>query len=215
MAALARAWGFKSPLPHQDLTRCGRLEEERPFLSLDLIPIGAARRFSAAAIDEQNEYSEGSRQDAMTQLRVEQCELKYEGAFLKPAFSLVDCPGKVCDLLLGALEAFGCTGADLVFEGGEPDERGVKCNVDELDATVTIHGNRIEIRCANFANAANVATVLADVWSRLARLNIDIAAKTHSFLFEADTEIRGPSSEGIANHLNLFSNLQGAQLETI
>lgn len=61
----------------------------------------------------------------MVQLHVERCELTYEGAFVKPAFSLVDAPGKLCDLLLDALEAFGCTGDDLVIEEGDPAERGV------------------------------------------------------------------------------------------
>jgi len=52
----------------------------------------------------------------MTQLHMEQCELTYEGAFVKPAFSLGDCRGKLCDLLLDALEPFGCTGVDLALE---------------------------------------------------------------------------------------------------
>lgn len=155
------------------------------------------------AIGEQNEYSEGSRENAMTPLHIEQCGLTYEGAFVKPAFSLVDCPGKVCDLLLEALEAFGCTGADLTFEQGQADERGVTCDVEELDAEVTIHGDRIEIRCENFANgnATNFATVLAGVWSGLAGLNIGTAAKTHSFLFEADAQIRGAAYHEVLHHL--------------
>jgi hypothetical protein len=61
---------------------------------------------------------------------MEHCELTYEGAFVKPSFSVVDSPGKLCDLL-DALEAFGCTGADLILEEGEPGERGVTCEVDE------------------------------------------------------------------------------------
>ncbi len=139
----------------------------------------------------------------MTQLHRERCDLTYEGAFSKPVFTLGDSPGRVCDFLLEALAAFGCTAADLEFEEGEPDQRGVTCNLDELDARVTIHGDRIEIHCTNFASGsvAGVATVLADVWSGLAGLNTGAAAKTHSFLFEADAEIRGSSYQEVMNRL--------------
>jgi hypothetical protein len=138
----------------------------------------------------------------MISLRLEQCELTYEGAFLKPAFSLVDAPGKVCDLLLQALNAFDCTGADLAFEDGEPDERGVTCNVEELGLRVTVHGDRLEVHCTDFAKeSAAVSNVLTDVWSGLEALNAGLAPKTHSFLFEADSEIRGARYQGVLSHL--------------
>jgi hypothetical protein len=137
----------------------------------------------------------------MIQLYLEQCELTYEGAFVKPEFSLVDFPGKLCDLLLVALEAFGCTSTDLFFEEGEPGERGVACEIDELDTRVTLHGDRIEISCANFVTetAEKVATVLANVWLGVAGLKAGVTPKTHSFLFEADTEIRGTSYQELLN----------------
>src|SRR2546422_512646 len=127
----------------------------------------------------------------MTQLHMEQCELTYEGAFVKPSFSVVDSPGKLCDLLLNALEAFGCTTSDLILEEGEPGERGVTCEVDELDTRVTLHGDRIEVYCVNFVVgiAPNIATVLENVWSGLAGLDLGAVAKTHSFLLEADVQI--------------------------
>jgi hypothetical protein len=40
----------------------------------------------------------------MAQLHLKQCDLTYEGAFVKPVFALLDSPGKVCDLLLEALQ---------------------------------------------------------------------------------------------------------------
>ena len=139
----------------------------------------------------------------MTELQMEHCELTYEGAFVKSAFSLVDSPGNLCDLLLDALEAFGCTSADLVVEEGEPGERGVACEVDELDTRVTLHGDRVEIHCANFVTgtAPNVAAMFDNVWSGLAGLNARVVAKTHSFLFEADMRIRGASYQELLNRL--------------
>ena len=137
----------------------------------------------------------------MTPLRVEQCELTYEGAFAKPAFTLIDSPGSLCDFLLGALEQFGCTSAGLVLEEGEPGDRGVTCEVEELETRVTLHGDRVEIHCANFVSGteANVAAVLENIWSGLAGLNARVAAKTHSFLFEADVRIGGVSYQELTN----------------
>ncbi|SPF41766.1 hypothetical protein SBA4_2790005 [Candidatus Sulfopaludibacter sp. SbA4] len=151
----------------------------------------------------QKEYSEGSRWNAMTQLHVEQCELTYEGAFVKPALSLVDSPGKLSDLLLEALESFGCTGSDLFLAKGALGERGVTCEVRGLGTGVTLLGDRMEVHCANFVNAtaASVATMLENVWSGLAQLNGRVVAKTHSFLFEANTRIRGASYQEVLNRL--------------
>jgi hypothetical protein len=121
---------------------------------------------------------------------------------MAPAFSLSDSPGAICDLLLGALEPFGCTSADLVLEDGEPGEQGVTCEID-LDTRVTFHGDRIEVHCATFArgNSANIAQVLERIWSGVAKCNIRVAAKTHSFLFEAEGLIRGASYQKVLNLL--------------
>lgn len=139
----------------------------------------------------------------MTKLHTERCELTYEGAYVKPAFSMVDSPGRLCDLLLNALEAFGCTSADLLLEEGEPGERGVACDVDELDARVTLYGDWIEIHCSNFTigAVANVGTVLEKVWSGLTGLNAHVVPKTHSFLFEADMQILRASYQELLNRL--------------
>jgi Family of unknown function (DUF5678) len=152
----------------------------------------------------------------MIQLHVEQCELTYEGAFVNPAFSLVDFPGKLCDLLLDALASFGCTGADLLVEKGEPGEWGVMCEVDELDARVTLHGDRIEIHCANFVTgtAANVATLLENLWSGLGGLSANAAPKTHSILFEAEVGIRGASYQEVLNRLARVPESLPADTET-
>jgi hypothetical protein len=152
----------------------------------------------------------------MTQLHIEQCELTYEGVFVKPAFSLLDTSGKICDLLLEALEVFGCTSADLLFEEGEPGEQGVTCEVDEVEARVTLHGDRIEIHCANFGTgtATNVATILENMWSGLTGLNGRIVAKTHSYLFEADVRIHATPYQELMNRLAPAPELLPAGTET-
>jgi hypothetical protein len=115
----------------------------------------------------------------------------------------VDSPGRLSDLLLEALEGFNCTSADLVIEEGEPGERGVTCEVDELDARVTFYGDRLEVHCANFmtGSAASVATVLENVWLGLAGLDTSVVAKTHSLLLETDMRIRGAVYQDVLSRL--------------
>ncbi|MGO4879269.1 MAG: hypothetical protein ACLP59_00430 [Bryobacteraceae bacterium] len=139
----------------------------------------------------------------MIQLHTEQCELTYEGAFVKPAFALTDCPGKVSELLLDALQGFGCTGADLTLEEGELGERGVACQVDELNVRVAIYGDRVEVSCTTFiaASTSAICTVLENVWPRLTKFHASASAKTHSFLFEADTRVEQASYQEILNHV--------------
>lgn len=49
----------------------------------------------------------------MTKLHMHQCELTYEGAFVRPAFAICDCPGRLCDLLLDALQPLAAPGTTL------------------------------------------------------------------------------------------------------
>jgi hypothetical protein len=139
----------------------------------------------------------------MTQLHVAHCELTYEGAFEMPAFRLVDTPGRLYDLLLEALSPFGCDSSDLGLEEDEPFARGVACDIDELDARVTLLGDRVEIYCANFVTgtAAGVGTMLENVWLGLSGLDARLAAKTHTFLFEADVQVCGSSYRELLNRL--------------
>jgi hypothetical protein len=140
----------------------------------------------------------------MAKLRMEQCELTYEGAFVAPAFEMMDSPGRLCDLLLDALKVFGCAGADLLREEeGEPSEQGVACGVDDLDTRVTLHGDRVEIHCASFQAEieGRIATMLENLWSGMVGINPRIVAKTHSFLFEADLQILGASYQNLLNRL--------------
>jgi hypothetical protein len=139
----------------------------------------------------------------MIQLHVEQCELSYEGAFAQPVFSLVDSPGKLYDLLLAGLAAFDCTSADLADEEGEPGQRGVACEVDQLDARVTVYGDRIDVHGLDFVlgTTAKLAPMLESLSSHLAELSPSAIAKTHSVSIEADARIRGASYQELLNRL--------------
>ena len=106
---------------------------------------GRSRLFSGCKCAGETGTLKLSRWNAMTQLHMERCELTYEGAFVKPAFWLIDSPGKLCDLLLDALGAFGCTSADLVLEEGEPGERGVTCEVDESALRVSGRSGALQV----------------------------------------------------------------------
>lgn len=119
----------------------------------------------------------------MTQLHMEQCALTYEGAFTQPVFSIADSPGKPYDLLLNRLAACGCTSADLVGEKGEPGERGVTCEVGQLDARVTVYGDRLEIHGADFVPGitGKLALLLDNISSGVPELSPGAVAKTLCF----------------------------------
>ena len=86
------------------------------------------------------------------------------------------------------------------FEDGGPDERGVTCNFEDM--AVSIRGDRIELHCADFSSrAAEVGAVLTEIWPGLNAIRPSAAAKTHSFLFEADAEIREGSYQEVLNRL--------------
>lgn len=79
-------------------------------------------------------------------LRLEKCELIYEGTFSNPAFSMLDSPGRICDVLMRTLEPFGASADDLTTEDGEPGEWGITCEINEIDLATTVRGDRVEIR---------------------------------------------------------------------
>jgi hypothetical protein len=127
----------------------------------------------------------------MTQLQLLLAELTYQGSYTKPAFSLFDTPGKLYDLLLDALEEFGSTSNDLAFEDGEPEERGVTCVVDDLDATVTVCGDRVEIKFTDFKSdlAKRAEMLLTKLWSGLTTLVSSTSPRMQSFTFDLHSEI--------------------------
>jgi len=136
----------------------------------------------------------------VTRLQVEGTDLAYEGGFAKPAFSILDNPGTVCELLLEVLAPFGCTAADLTLDDdGEPGDRGVSCDVDDLDASVTVRGDRVELRVSEFApdSAQAAASILDTIWSGLAAINARAVPKNHSVLFEINAAIRDSSYQRV------------------
>jgi hypothetical protein len=147
----------------------------------------------------------------MTRLQLEYSEFTYEGAFVKPVFSLIYTPGMLCDLLLGVLEPFGATSEDLQLQSGDgaPAEQGVTCECDEFEISVTIWGDRLELHCLDFISPAaekKVASVLDRVWSSLTTLNVGVAPKTHSFLFEMDMRFRRSSYRQTLGRFALVPN---------
>ena len=77
------------------------------------------------------------------------------------------------------------------------------CQVDELNVRVAIYGDRVEVSCTTFiaASTSAICTVLENVWPRLTKFHASASAKTHSFLFEADTRVEQASYQEILNHV--------------
>jgi len=127
----------------------------------------------------------------MTRIQLQQAELTCVVDFVKPAFSFTDTPGRVFDFLIEALGEFGSTSNDLQFEEGEPEERGVICLVDSLDATVTVRGDRLEIEFSKFAstNAGEADGLLEKLKSGLTTLIVGQRLGMHSLTFDLHSEI--------------------------
>jgi hypothetical protein len=151
-----------------------------------------------------------------TQLRLDQSELNYEGSFVKSAFRLLDRSGRLCDLLLEALESFGTSGVDLVLEDGEPYDRGVACEIDSLDARAIVYGDRIELQCTDFMLPAggSIAGVIEKLWSALTALDSGVLAGKHSFQFEMNAEILGHSYRDLLNRMAPVPGPLPSQTET-
>jgi hypothetical protein len=138
-----------------------------------------------------------------TKLRLERCEFTYEGQYAHPAFSLTDAPGKLADLLLGVLSPFRCSGPDLDLDLDEFSDRAVTCEIDELDARLSIYGDRAEFHCSEFPldGYDDVAHLLNGLWPALALLDARAAPKTISFRFDLDSHIPGGTYQQLLNRL--------------
>lgn len=79
---------------------------------------------------------------------------------------------------------------------------GAWCEIDSLDTRVTLHGDRMEVHCANLTGgaAAKIAAIMESVWTSL-ESGAGTTARTHSVLLDADAQIRGASYQELLNRL--------------
>ena len=128
---------------------------------------------------------------AFTKLRLEHCDFTYEGLFAQPMFTLTDAPGRLADALLDILGPLGCSGPDLEIEDEGFASRGVTCEIGELDATVSLYGDRAELHCGDFRVDSHdgISEVLNNLWPRINTLAGHAVPKTISFRFDFDSQI--------------------------
>jgi len=147
----------------------------------------------------------------MLPLRVERFELTYEVAITPSLAAIIDMPGNIVSPLLSQLDGMGVDLSDISLDDGPLEDRGLNCDVDEHNANILLRANRFEIRFFTAdENEDAEAGILGGVWMALASVSPEIAAKSHSLLFEFDCEIAaGSYGEALDRFCQPYEGLPG------
>jgi len=126
----------------------------------------------------------------MTRLRMEKLELTYEAMFSRLVSGVLDAPGALCAGLLIGLGPLGVTIEDLVFEEGDPADRGISCEIHQRNARLILKADRLEISLADLtpAEIPSHADVLEAAWKALG-LAHPVSIRQQVLQFEMDSEI--------------------------
>jgi hypothetical protein len=126
----------------------------------------------------------------MLQLHVQRSELTYEAA-LTPVFgALLDTPGRVVSALLAEFDHLDVGVSDVSIAEGPLEDRGLTCEVDELNASVVLRTDRVEIRFSAFGETWDTAAeAMRGMWLAVASSAPEVTARSHSLLFEMDCEL--------------------------
>jgi hypothetical protein len=128
------------------------------------------------------------------ELRVHRSELTYEVAVAPSFDAAIDTPGKVVSALLSELDHLGVNLSDISLDDGPLEDQGLSCNVDKFNANILLRVDRFEVRFfANNETEDAAAEVARGLWQALATVSAEIAAKSHSLLFEMDCELAAGS----------------------
>ncbi|MGO9274071.1 MAG: hypothetical protein ACLQOO_28180 [Terriglobia bacterium] len=133
----------------------------------------------------------------MLQLRVHRSELTYEATLWRPLAAVIDTPGKAVSAFLAEFDHLDVGISDLSLDDGPLEDKGLRCEVDKLDASIVLRADRVEIRFASIDKTGDDATgAMQAVWKAIAATSPQAAAKSHALLFEMDCAIPGGSYRG-------------------
>jgi len=126
----------------------------------------------------------------MFHLRVHQCGLTYQGELSPPVPVLIDAPGNLASALVAKFEDRGVGLADLRINEGGLEERGLTCEIGELEASLSLQADLIELRFSSIESTgdARATDAIRSVWQVLSATGPVTSAKSHSLLFEFDCE---------------------------
>jgi len=146
----------------------------------------------------------------MIQLRVHQFGLTYEMALSPPVSTVIDAPGKLTSALVSQFDRFGLSLSDVTIEDGPVEDKGLSCEVEELDASIVLRADRFEVRFLSIEETGDEAAVetVRGIWEMLLTSSPDMIPKSHSVLFEIDCEAMGGSyREILENFCRTHQNL--------
>ena len=135
----------------------------------------------------------------MIQLRVHQSEVTFGTALSPPVPALVDSPGKIASILVSHLDKFGVSLSDITVDDGLLEDRGLSCEVQELEASVLLRADRVEIRFSSIEDTEGeiASTVVQEIGRLVTVVSPDVIARSHSVLFEIDCEALRSTYRGV------------------
>jgi hypothetical protein len=122
-------------------------------------------------------------------LRIHRSDLTYEVALVPFVAAVIDTPGMVAAALASALAPFNVSLADIKVDEGRLENRGLTCEIDELDANVVLRADRFEIHFSS-VEPADTRSLIDGVWKALSSGANTVLAASHSLLFEIDCEFQ-------------------------
>ena len=127
----------------------------------------------------------------MVQLQIQRSGLTYEAALGSCFGMLIDSPGRVLSAVLAEFANYDVAVSDLSIDGGNLEDRGISCEVEKLDASVTLRTDRVEIRFFDIEDTGDdtAAGVLQAIWKAIRVAAPEIAPRSHSLLYEMDCEL--------------------------
>ena len=127
----------------------------------------------------------------LLQLRVRRSELTYEATLTPSLGALIDTLGKLASALISEFDHLGVNLSDVSLDEGPLEDRGLTCEVEKLDASILLRADRVEIRffAIDETQAEATTQVMRGVWKAMASTSPEVAAKSHSLLFEMDCEL--------------------------
>ncbi|MGA2595391.1 MAG: hypothetical protein ABSH09_00120 [Bryobacteraceae bacterium] len=133
-------------------------------------------------------------------IRPETWDLTYEIAISPSGFRLLDTPGKLCDVLLERLAAYGAASENFRLEDGDPGERALIIELDNSSVTVKVRGDRTEIHFNDCTlNEPPAKDFPLQIWQALEAALAGVQATSHTIQVEMEAKIEDGSYQEFLN----------------
>lgn len=129
-----------------------------------------------------------------TRLKPEHSEVAYHGTLAGNIWSVLDAPGRVCQVLLNSLQTFGVSLDDFSFDEGAPSDRSVSCDLEDMDAHITVWVDQVRVAFADLEDITidRSSQVVDAVCEALKSENKNAKFEEHSVSFEIHLAVDEP-----------------------